>query len=118
MTFDNGYDKGDVVRLFFGHADPGDPQDVARPFALQDLVVVSDVDDQVFGHAASVSDKTRGAIADDPDDDPTHTVRVRNKTKTVRKSAVVMKRRFGTVDDSDVTISKDPTGTWSGGGDE
>jgi len=117
MTFDNGYDTGDVVRLFFGHAPAVEH---GGPFARQDLVVLSDGGDQIIGHAVTISDKTRGSLAnDDVDGEPKNDVRVRNDTRTVRKSAVVMKRHFGSVDDADVRVKEDPTGTWSNddGGD-
>jgi hypothetical protein len=110
MTFDNGYDTGDVVRLFFGHAPAVEH---GGPFARIDLVVLSDGGDQITGHRASVSDKTRGAIDDDPEAAPTHRVRVYDDTRTVRKSAVVMKRHFGSVDADDVNVAQDDTGSWS-----
>lgn len=109
--FDDGYDKGDVVRLFFGHA-PNAPE--GGPFARRDVVVVGDDGDAIVGHYATVSDKTRGSLRGDEDDDPTNDVRVKSRTLTIRKAAVVMKRDFGTVGvDDDVRVTEDATGTWS-----
>ena len=107
--FDDGYDRGTVVRPFFGHAAGGEE---GRPFARQDVVVRSSSDDAITGHKASVSDKSRGSLRGDEDDDPTNDVRVHARPVTVRKSAVVMKRVFGNVADEDVAVRKDPTGEW------
>lgn len=115
MTFDDGYDRGDVFRLFFGHPAGGTE---GSPFASRSIVVVADDGDAIVGHYATVTDKTRGSIDDDPDDDPAHRVRVKSRTLTIRKAAVVMKRHFGTVGvDDDVRIADDSTGTWQGGDD-
>lgn len=110
MTFDDGYDRDDVVRLYFGHTGGEE----ARDFARRTLVVIRDDGDTIVGHEASVSGKERGSLYEDEDDpDPTNDVRVRNRALHVRKSAVVMKRQFGTVDAADVNVTQDKTDTWS-----
>lgn len=113
MTFDDGYDRGDVLRLFFGHPAGGHE---GAPFARRDVVVVADDGDAIVGHYTTVSDKTRGSLYDDEDDpDPTHDVKVKSRTLTIRKSAVVMKREFGSVTVDDVNVREDATDTWSEG---
>lgn len=111
MTFDNGYEQGDVVRLKFGHPSGGHE---GAPFARQDLVVTSARGDELVGYPASVSDKTRGSLfEDDADSDPCNDVRITSHDAiVVRKSAVVMKRKFGRIEDDDTRVVKDPTGEY------
>jgi len=111
MTFDNGYEVGDVVRLKFGHPAGGHE---GAPFARQDVVVTSARGDELVGYPASVSDKTRGSLyEDDADSDPCNDVRITSPDAiVVRKAAVVMKRKFGQVDADDVRVVKDPTGEY------
>ena len=113
MTFDNGYEDGDVVRLKFGHAVG---REDGHPFARQDVVVTSARGDAITGYPATVSDKSRGSLYDDdPDDDPCNDVRITSPDAiTVRKSAVVIRKKFGRVEDDDVRITKDPTGEYGG----
>jgi len=97
MTFDDGYDRGDVVRLFFDHNSGGDSIDTA-PFAYVDIIVTADDGDAIEGYRANARDNTHGNLRDDAPDDPEPSVSVMDKPLIVRKSAVVMKREFGSVD--------------------
>jgi hypothetical protein len=103
MTFDDGYDRGDVVRLFFGHNAGGT---TAAPFAYRDVAVTADDGDAIVGYRADAQDDTLGSLRDDAPDDRTPVVRIKRDPCTVRKSAVVMKRGFGNVA-AGVHVTKD-----------
>jgi len=97
------YERDTVVTLLFGHA-PAAPE--GGPFAELSIVVTDTSKNEVSGRQVSVSPRTFG-VDDDHDGGTSDlpNVRIKAKSVTVRKSAVVGKRTHGRIADATVTSS-------------